>query len=278
MNHGVYYGMPPEEYHTQTDLALTSTIAKALVAQSPAHVRATVPLLGGERREASDALDFGSLVHLLVLGKGHRVEVGDFDDYRTVRARQWRDHVRAHGAIPVLERQHERATKAAGAVREQLDDMGLLDLVGNPTEVAIAWSQMGCECRTQLDALHVDAARIVDLKTCESAHPRDIERTVINYGYDVQASFSIQGMNTLMPELNGRWRFVFVFVEKEPPYVVTPVELSGEWLAIGLSKVMRAMDRWARCVETGRWPAYAQEILRLDPPKWALPQEMGAQP
>ena len=55
--------------------SLSQSIAHTLVTQSPLHAWSEHPRLGNQRKPASKAMDVGSLIHKLVLGKGVDVEI-----------------------------------------------------------------------------------------------------------------------------------------------------------------------------------------------------------
>src|SRR5207244_1704033 len=50
--------------------------------------------------------------------------------------------------------------------------------------------------------------------------------------------------------------FAFIVQEKEPPYIVTVIELPAELVDIGRARNQRALERFRDCTESGLWPGY----------------------
>jgi hypothetical protein len=54
--------------------------------------------------------------------------------------------------------------------------------------------------------------------------------------------------------------------EKDAPYVVQAARLTGDQISFGQTRVRNALDRLARCMETGQWPAYSGPAFEIEPP------------
>jgi hypothetical protein len=67
--------------------------------------------------------------------------------------------------------------------------------------------------------------------------------------------------------------FVFVAVEKEPPYLVSVIRYDDEALAEGDRLNRAAIDTYARCMETGIWPSYVDEAVEIGLPPYAFDDE-----
>ncbi len=115
--------------------------------------------------------------------------------------------------------------------------------------------------------------RIIDLKTTESAHPRDIRSVSWRLGYDIQAAAYVRAVEAAFPEYVGRVDVLFAFCELEKPYAVNPVSLSGEFMRLGEQRWERGRDRWTKCLMEDSWHAY--EGGSIEPPAWALAEDMG---
>lgn len=277
----------PDEYHADPCAvpSLSSSIAKVMLDQSPRHAQTQHPKMGGVRREDSKVFDRGALVHKLVLGKGRDVVVVEAPDWRTKAAQAARDDARDEGKIPVLEDDYLEAAWAAKAIVEQLDAIGIV--LDGESEVAIAWQELSGRgpvwCRGMLDHVIVRDRRAViyDLKTCRSAHPSACARAVLNYGYDVQAAAYPRALQQLMPQLNGRVDFVFIFAEPRAPFAVTPGRLDDVLRTRGEERWTEAYTAWGDRMFaakregdvldlTAPWPAYANGIVTFEAPGWMI--------
>lgn len=270
------------EYHRDPapEPSLSSSIARLLLERSPAHARLAHPRLGGQSSEPTPAQDRGSLIHRLVLGQGAEIEVVDAPDWRTKAAQSARDAARAAGKIPALVHAVREAAEAAKAITGHLAAQGL-ELTGD-SEVALLWQEPAEHgpvwCRAMLDHVLERDGRLVilDLKTCESAHPEQCTRSAIQWGYDVQCEAYTRAAELVWPEYAGRVDFLFAFAEHQPPYGVTVGRLDALMLQRGRRRWAEAVETWSRCLATDTWPGYAREPITLWSPSWLLYRESEA--
>ena len=253
------------EYHASE--GFSSTIARALIIRTPAHAKA---LADGYGRE-SEAMDMGTAVHQLLL-RDDRVDVLEFDSFRTNEAKAARDASRVQGRIPMLRHKWDEAHDIANAVRKQILALGLdpVPFTEGTAEHVIRWNERGVDCRAMLDWLRDDLETIDDLKTTSDASPRGFQRKVWNLRYDIQAAFYLRAVAGW---LRFKWhpikppRFRWVAVETEYPYLVTVHEMSKAALANADARVDDAIDLWHRCLETDDWPGY-REYGEIGPVPW----------
>ena len=251
-----------------TDLALSASGAKKLLPKScPAKYKAWVD---GERAEASKAMDFGSVVHSLILGAGKKFAVIDADSWRTNAAKEAQEQARAEGRIPILKEDYLRAKAVADKVLQH-PTWGYLFHGGQP-EVAAKWidPETGITCRARFDYLRpkVEGKRrvIVDLKTARSAHPDTFGRAIGEYGYAIQAAFYSDGARVL--GLDDDPLFVFVVAETEAPFCITVGVLDAQDAALGRAQASLARRIFKQCVETGTWPEYADDLVTFQTPAY----------
>lgn len=280
MNAGLYYDIPESVYHGDPcdKPSLSRGLAGTLITKSPLHAKLEHPRLSKvEPIDPTAAMDFGSLGHKLLLGKGADVQVGEWADWKTNAAKDFRSAARAAGAIPVLQHVYERALALEEGARAEFVRLGIAEsfAVGK-SEVVALWQEEDFWLRAMYDRLVMspDSAIIYDLKITESAHPDACKRQIVNMGYDLQEAHYPRGLTKLLPALAGRTKFVFLFVENSAPFSVTPVELNGEWKKLAQMKWERAFALWKKCLTANQWPPYASQIVRVEPPAWMMAQEL----
>ena len=79
---------------------------------------------------------------------------------------------------------------------------------------------------------------IADIKTTQSANPYEFEqRTMDKFGYTIQAAFYWKVMQRQLPMK----RFLFVNVEKEPPFATSIVEVGEKLIEYGTEVVNRTL-------------------------------------
>jgi hypothetical protein len=260
----------PEEYH-RID-AFSSSIAKIVIDQSPAHARHAQ--LAGDRK-ATKAMDRGSVMHHLVLGKGKDFEILDYEDWRTKNAQRDRDAARAAGKTPILKDAFEAASFGAIAIMKELARRGIR--LDGASEQAMTWEEESSSgivvCKGMMDHVTADFGIIYDLKIIEDASPTSIERSAENFGHGIQRAAYTSGAAKVRPDMAGRTRMRFIFAEPEPPHAVNIVELDGMFRELGSRRWRRAIETWGGCVKAKEWPAYGQDINSITAPSWALARE-----
>lgn len=261
--------------------SLSSSIAHTLVNRSALHAWNEHPKLGRKKRDATKEMDRGGLVHQLLLGTGPGIVIVDAKDWRTKIAKATREEARKTGKLAVLAKQFDELRTVTQILeRKMVEEFGLV--IDDATELVIEWTESSLIlekpvlCRAMLDHFSRGRRQIIDIKTCDSAHPRACLAHVINYGYLIQHAAYVSAVSALHPELAGRLDFVFVFVETEPPYVVTPIRLDGQLREIGDMNWRKAVERWGECLAAKEWPPYTREILTLEAPPYLLNRELGA--
>ena len=145
-------------------------------------------------------------------------------------------------------------------------------IFGTPgkSELSIVWDDedTGVRCKCRLDRL-IPGVIAADLKSSRSAYPSDFERDAWNMGYCQQIAFYADGTRAATG-LNED--FVVPVVENEPPYAVAVYHPSDEFLAVGRVEYRRLLRQYARCVQSGVWPGYDQNVQHLGLPLWVKPK------
>lgn len=142
----------------------------------------------------------------------------------------------------------------------------LLTAVPGKAEVSFYWNDAstGELCRIRPDWLRDDDV-IVDLKTCEDASPDGFAKSVANWRYDVQDAFYCDGFRAVT---GRKARFVFIAVEKKPPYAVAVYTLDAESKELGRAQYRADLDKYAECIANDNWPGYGDAIQKLNMPGW----------
>jgi hypothetical protein len=274
-----FWMMPANTYHADCapQPSLSASVAKVLLDESPAHAWAAHPRLNPEPQEESGSsrMDFGTIVHALVLGRGRQIVVVYADNWTTKAAKAARDDARAAGKTPVLVKDFERAKLCAAAAVAHVRSVEGCENVFEPdhgqSEVAMVWQdEAGPWCRSMVDWLPNDRRVLWDIKTTAlSANPAHAGKLIANMGYDLAAGFYERGLIHLEPEMAGRVTFRWVMVEVTPPFACSIVQIDATGLTIGRRKTSAAIDAWRRCREADAWPAYPARICVAEYPQFA---------
>jgi exodeoxyribonuclease VIII len=145
------------------------------------------------------------------------------------------------------------------------------------TEMSFVWVDKDTDvtCKGRIDRFGrlYGHSVIADLKTTENASPDAWVREVVKYQYHAQAAFYLDGLDTVSPVVERR--FIWITLEKKPPYAVAIYEPDAATLEKGRRMYRNYLRQWVKCHETGVWPGYDAGIQPLLLPDWALRQEEG---
>jgi len=262
-----------EAYHRDPAPApsLSSTLARLLLRRSPAHAWHASPRLNPDWQPVEKAhFDIGRAAHRALLGAGadYAVIPDELLDARgaisTKAAKDFVAEARARGLTPIKSDVAAQIETMATLCRARLQEAGIA-LEPERSELTALAQIDGAWCRCMADnAPERPLGRLgpvlVDFKTTTDANPAAIERTVMTYGYDLQAAHYLDTWRAATGETRA---FVFVFQEKEPPHEVAIALLAGEALEIGARQAREARQLWRACVENGSWPGYEGGIHQI---------------
>ncbi|WP_063125159.1 PD-(D/E)XK nuclease-like domain-containing protein [Nocardia arizonensis] len=267
---GVYAGVPEKTYHGDR-ASLSSSGGRRLLELAPAEwlYERDHP----EVREPTPDQEFGTAVHTAVLGVGARTVEVKAKDWKKPADQQRRKVIRARGDVPLLSHQIDTVETMAEAVLND-DDAGPLLATGTPELSAYGHDPAtGVLMRARTDWMHErPGGRIaVDLKTAESSSPEDFAAEVRRWAYHVQQAWYELTFAEARVPLDA---FVFVVVAKRPPHLVAVHELKPRVVDLGRDITRRALDRYARCIESDSWPGHGRGFHQIDLPDWEFKKEL----
>ena len=245
---------------------LSSSVANVILDRSLAHARLKHarfnPAVALEQ-EFSRPANFGSAVHAMVFGGPHVVVI-DADGYTTKDARGLRDRTLLEGGIPLLREEHMRAMPIADVAGQAIADLSkeTLDL-----EHTILFPHGATWCRTRPDAISKDRRLIIDLKVT-GTNVRDCNRQFFSQAYDMQAAFLEAGADSLDEDGMGKREIIYLFVESEPPFAYSMLQVSEGTLSIARKKMRAAVNLWDRALRKNEWPTYQSSRTLTERPSW----------
>ena len=282
MKLGFHDDITAQAYHTDpcATPSLTQSIANEMIMRSPWHAHRLHPKLGGKSRIATDAKDAGSLMHSLLLGQEHQFAVVSVDDFRTKAAREFRDDAIARGKTPVKKCDFDAAMEQAARIGRVLRREHGIELGRMKRELTVVWNEktdilgqvpIDVVCRARLDAF--DGTTIYDLKTCTDASTAKLTRSVIQFGYDMQAAAYTSAVERTDIRMAGRINFADIFIENET-LAINVVRFDGMFQELGRQRWQECVNIWHECLTSGVWPGYstAGTVSRLECPEWRRTQ------
>jgi exodeoxyribonuclease VIII len=260
-----------EDYHRHPAI---SRSAIASIQRSPRHFWAHQ--YGGLPRSGpTPAMLFGTAVHMAVLEPELFLQTYVEAPKLSKLSKAYKEavaEIEAAGQIALPAAEIEQITGMVAAIREHetaskaLYGPGISEatyITNDPT------TDLAIKCRADRVT---NSGWLVDLKTTTDASENAFTKTCVNFGYHVQAAYymhTVEAATGIRPK-----GFLFVAVEKAPPYGVQVFRCSDIVLEVGMDIASNALlDIKQNLVTYGvdqPWPSYSQKTCTLELPAWAL--------
>lgn len=227
-------------------------------------------LLENERPD-SDTLKIGRAIHTAVLEPDKFNDeflcLPDIDRRTTKGKELYNELVSSNPDKTILKPDDfHTALDVATAIRSNSHCNYLLQ--GAHTEITLDWVDDATDvpCKARVDAYNESLGIVIDIKTTQDASRSGFPRKLFAYGYHRQAAWYLDALN-----LHGEAakHFVFIAVEKEPPYAVGLYRLSDETLRLSRQENQRLLAIYAECMRTNKWPGYTEGIEDISIPEYA---------
>lgn len=229
--------------------------------------------------EPTPALLFGQVFHKMAL----EPDTFDFEfvvmpsvDRRTKEGKQiWTEFLeKAEGKTVIPAEMYEQAN----AMCESLASVPFAQkLLNGPREVPFFWVDelTGEECKCRTDCLNTQYSQpiIVDVKSTTDASTDAFIRDAIKYGYDFQSAMYSEGVSK---HIQQKPLFVFIVVEKTPPYAVNILQADELLLRRGYRLFRDYIEIYHDCKQTENWYGYLgkhNQINNLALPAWLAREE-----
>ena len=232
--------------------------------------------------ETSDAMDFGSLVHAVVL-QPHKIaeefvcipsSVLTSNGQR--RGKAWEQFVEDNpGKHMMFAEDFDRALVIQSKVLEH----PFYDLVMDWTEhveIPIAWTdeQTGVLCKGIPDIVCKNEW-VIDIKTTNDltgfiqGKEKLTSTKIADFGYHLQGAFYLGGASACY----GRQftRFALIVVETRQPYRVYAMEIDEQSLFAGRMQVTQLLEEYQRRMKHDDWSEEGEKsLLQVSIPSWAM--------
>lgn len=145
-------------------------------------------------------------------------------------------------------------------------------LLAGRKEVPFFWKDdlTGEECKCRVDCLNENFSQpiVVDLKSTTDASTEAFTKAAINYGYDLQSAMYSEGVEA---NLMQKPLFVFIAVEKDPPYAVNILQADELLIRRGYGLYRNLLDTYHDCKVSSNWYGYLgknNQVNTLALPSW----------
>ena len=220
------YDLSNEEYHEQNALNKSGLVQ---LAKSPAHF---YEWYHAANEEPTKAMVIGTAIHTAILEPDkydQSIIIAPQVDRRTKDGKaEWAMFEKEAKGKIILNQDEASAIK--GMKESVYNNITAFDLLleGKP-EQSIFFNdpvhQFLCKVRPDW---YTDEGEVVDIKTCLDAGYDGFSRTIANYKYHWQALFYLNGLTAVTERQHNK--FIFIAIEKEPPYAVAVYEATKDML------------------------------------------------
>lgn len=250
------YDIPENEYHSGKYDEWVSAHQLMPYLKSAAHGKAA-------KTEKTTAMEFGSAIHLAILeNKEDEIIVFDGSSRKTKAFKALREDKPDN--IILLEPEMEQLK----AIKESVLNHPIgKQLITGEVEKSLFWIENDIKLRGRADVILKKHKIIVDLKTAADASEEAFSRAVANYNYDLQAAQYISAVEHL---ISNDFKFIWLVVEKEPPYAVASYMADEPLLRVGEAKRQICIKRLSESLKTGSYKAYPEEIKLISLPSWEI--------
>lgn len=285
---GAYQHIDAADYHRNPDLlpvpSLSSSGAKKLAGQSPYHFWFDSPMNPNRPPEPDKPhFNVGKAAHDFVLlserwpDHYHVLPEG----FSRAASKKFAAEIEeadaaAEAGLTILKHDEAETVKAVAAALQR-NSLAVATLTNGVTEETLCWQdpRTGVWLRARPDFRpnsileKRDVMVVSDLKfvAATNATPEGFAKAIHNFGYHQSAAFYADGIKAIYGHYPTHW--VHVVVEKEPPHCVALYELPAEDIERGRVLNRRAIDLFARCLDRGEWPGYADDPMAVGLPIWS---------
>lgn len=268
--------MTNEAYHADTS-RIGSSGLKLLAKKTPAHFYAEYLDPNRVRKPQTAAMAFGSLLHTVVLepeklerkyivkpeGIDRRTNAGKAA-YAEFELAAMGKEITTGDDIRTAQLMRDSIFRHPGARL-------LLDADGKAEEtILFTHPETGSAGKARLDFINCERNLIIDVKTTEDASPAEFARSIYNYQYHLQSAWYLDGY--FYKTGYAADGFVFIAVEKEPPFAAACYPIGVRSENIGRELYMKHLRIYEDCKAHNVWPAYGDTLQSLELPAWAIKQ------
>jgi hypothetical protein len=258
-------GLSEELYHAFD--AMSASRLKILDRSTSLHLAHTIatPMEG-------PALTLGRALHSKVLTPhlyGRDFAVAPVCDKRTTAGKAtWEAFQATSGSKTVLTAdQGQEVDAMARAVAMHPEARSFCQDVPGDPEVSFFAEIAGVKTKARMDRwLTIDNDNIViDLKTSQAANRKDFEKSIIHFGYGLQCCLYQMIAQACGKKVN---HFVFVVVEKAPPYAVAVYRFRDDAAAAFTPRVLELAAQYKQFLVDG--PRGYEGVTEIGLPSWAM--------
>jgi hypothetical protein len=268
---GVWLDLPAETYHAAPGLSHSMMKHMSPPARLPVYLK--------EKREPSPEMILGTLVHQRILEPNKDLPQlaikPEGMTFASNEGKTWKRTAEANKKLIIKAEDYETL---AGCI-ESILNHSLCHKIFQEGQSEVSLFKNFSLGGTVLRKCRLDFAPVgnslVDIKTIRDggANSEEFAKALYDSRYYTQASHYLDVWNDSMEE--KKEHFVFIVVEKKPPYLVALYAVTPKTIGLGRQRNTNDMTSYIACVANNKWPGFAEKPQRIDLPKWRMKNERG---
>lgn len=258
--------MPNDEYHKHP--AVSRSGLMTIYNHSPMHFKYQKDSGGVEE---TDALRIGGAFHTMVLEPelfDAQYYVFEKPDLRSKAGKEEMAAIKDDAGDKTLinTAEHAQMIDMAQSIKKQPAAKKLIHEKGI-IEGSFFWQDddTGVEVKARPD-WHTSRL-VTDLKTADNASPHAFEKKIFDYGYDIQVYMCREAIKKKYGQYPDG--FVFIVVEKKPPYACAFYMASDDVIQSGKYRYLNLIETYSQCLRNNKWYGYGNHIQPISIPQWA---------
>jgi len=263
--------MPYEDYAKTP--GVNASILKTVHKFSLAHAKAQ---LDGLVEKESDALDFGTAFHSLLL-EGRADYVIQPESYTNDKGELKPWHNGANACKAWVSEQNGKTVLTTGEakgleamVSAARSHRGLAGVLNGQCELSVFAEKDGIPVKARVDLLPDDSRIVIDFKSAKSAEPTKFMRQCLDLGYHIQCAWLLDVLSAAGIKRDEVW---MVGIEQDAPNAICILKFKDtplSFLRLGRIHARAAFRKLRTAHESGFWPDYGATDAEEHTPAWML--------
>lgn len=270
MEPGVYSGITNDAYHSGVGISKSGL---DLIGRSPLHYWSKYLDPQREPQEPTPAMLLGTAIHSAVLEPDSFANdyiVFPKIDRRTKEGKAYYDELVAQAAGRTIIGAEDYQTCSAIQENVRRHPAAQVLLSDGEPELSVYWrdEQTGVLCKCRPDWMNYKANTIIDVKSTDDASPSGFQKSIVKWGYHVQAAWYLDGLKAATG--HAPKAFIFAAFEKTRPYATAFYYADDDMIEMGRQLYRERLDVFAACLKSNSWPGYPQQLSPISLPGWVM--------
>lgn len=270
MEPGVYSGITNDAYHSGEGISKSGL---DLIGRSPLHYWAKYLDPQREPQEPTPAMLLGTAIHSAVLEPhsfANDYVVFPKIDRRTKEGKAYYDELIAQAAGRTIISADDYATCVSIQDNVRRHPAAQVLLNDGEPELSVYWrdEQTGVLCKCRPDWMNYKANTIIDVKSTDDASPAGFQKSIVKWGYHVQAAWYLDGVKAATG--HAPKAFIFAAFEKTRPFATAFYYADEDMIELGRQLYRERLDVFAACLKNNSWPGYPQQLSPISLPGWVM--------